>query len=51
MVQYTYLIPFCWNTANDTTNVLINTLGLPPRELHYQIVVYLPKINRMLLGS
>ena len=51
MVQYTYLIALCWITANDTTYVLMNTVGLRPRELNYQIVVYLPKINRMLLGS
>ena len=51
MVQYTYIIAFCWITANDTTDVLINTLGFRPRELNYQIVVYLPNTNRMLLGS
>ena len=27
MVPPTYLIAFCWNTANDTTVLFINSLG------------------------
>ena len=33
MVQATYLIVFCWITANDTTVLFINLIGLHLREL------------------
>jgi hypothetical protein len=51
MVQPTYLITFCWNTEHDTTVLFVHTLGMTQCELKDKTVVYLPKTNRMLLGS
>jgi hypothetical protein len=38
-------------TANDTIVLFINPLVLGPSEFENKTVMYLPKTNRMLLGS
>jgi len=51
MDQATYLITFCWFSANDTTVVFINPLMLRPCMFENETVVYLPITNKILLDN
>ena len=49
MVQATYLITFCWLSANGTILLYINSLGLRPRDFKNKSIVHLP--NAINIGT
>ena len=49
MVQATYMITFCWLSANGTILLYINSLGLRPRDFKNKFIVHLP--NAINIGT